>query len=95
MTKNVPRKTVYTTVATDERLIPERAVPAAANYLAQMETKFGGRDLAVFAYHCGEGCVSDFIGLAQQAKGMQNHPVTVPRLFFGANPVYDREVTRR
>ncbi|MCU1258923.1 MAG: Lytic transglycosylase, catalytic [Bryobacterales bacterium] len=92
VTKNVTRKTPYTVLVSDDRLIPERAVPAAANYLAQMENKFGGRDLAVFAYHCGEGCVSDFIALAQQAKGMQNHPITVPRLFFGANPVYDREV---
>ncbi len=90
--RNVTQKTPYTTLISDERLIPERAVPAAARYLAQMEGKFGGRDLAIFAYHCGEGCVSDFIALAQQAKGMQNHPVTVPRLFFGANPVYDREV---
>lgn len=90
--KNVTQRTPHTTLVRDDRLTPERAVPAAANYLAQMESKFGGRDLAVFAYHCGEGCVADFISLAQQAKGMQNHPVTVPRLFFGASPVHDREV---
>ena len=34
---------------------PDRAIPAAARYLAGMEQKFGGRDWAIFAYHCGAG----------------------------------------
>ncbi len=92
VTRNVTTKTPVTTLIRDERLIPERAVPAAARYLAQMQDKFGGRDLAIFAYHCGEGCVSDFISLARESKDMQNRGVTVPRLFFGANPVYARDI---
>lgn len=92
VTKNVTRRIPYQTLVRDERLIPERAIPAAATYLAQMETKFGGRDLAVFAYHCGEGCVSDFIALAQQTKDLVDHPITVPRLFFTASPVHNPEI---
>ena len=56
--KTVRRRTPYTVLARDERLIPERAIPAAAQYLAGMERTFGSRDWAIFAYHCGQGCVA-------------------------------------
>jgi soluble lytic murein transglycosylase-like protein len=55
-TKRSKRKVPYSVLVRDERLIPEKAVPAAANYLARLEQKYGGRDWAIFAYHCGEGC---------------------------------------
>ena len=90
--RTVTRKMPYEVLVRDERLNPERAIPAAANYLASMEQKFGGRDLAVFAYHCGEGCVSDFIQLAHQTPGLRDLPVTVPRLFFSSNPAHNREI---
>ena len=90
--RTVTRKVPYEVLVRDERLNPERAIPAAANYLASMEQKFGGRDLAVFAYHCGEGCVSDFIQLAHQTPGLRDLPVTVPRLFFSSNPAHNREI---
>ena len=86
------RKTPYQVLVRDDRLIPEKAIPAAAMYLSGMEAKFGGRDLAIFAYHCGEGCVSDFIQLAHQTPELRDHPVTVPRLFFTANPAHHREI---
>src|SRR5215469_7308898 len=53
--KTVIHKTPYVVAVRDDRLIPERAIPAAAHYLAGMEQKYGGIDWAVFAYHCGQG----------------------------------------
>jgi hypothetical protein len=74
----------------DDRFNPERAVPAAANYLARLQTKFGGRDWAVFAYHCGEGCVAELLPLAQAAVG--NKQPSVAAMFFAANPARHREL---
>src|SRR5579871_250511 len=47
VTRTVRHKIPYTVFGRDERLIPERAIPAAANYLARLERKFGGRDWAI------------------------------------------------
>ena len=38
--RTVRHRTPYTVTVRDDRLNPERAVPAAANYLARLETKF-------------------------------------------------------
>ncbi len=95
VTRTVATRVPYQVLVRDDRLLPERAIPAAAKYLAGMEAKFGSRDLAVFAYHCGEGCVSDFIQLAHQTPGLRDHQVTVPRLFFSANPAHNREIYER
>lgn len=92
VTRTVTHKTPYQVLVRDERMVPELAVPAAANHLAQMAARYGGRDLAIFAYHCGEGCVNNFVQLGQSASDVQNHPLTVPRLFFGGNPAYNREL---
>ncbi|MGI8989328.1 MAG: transglycosylase SLT domain-containing protein [Bryobacteraceae bacterium] len=86
------RKTPYTVRVRDDRLSPERAIPAAARYLSEMESKFGGRDLAVFSYHCGEGCVGEFLSLANEAAGVKNHPITVPRIFFSCSPAYNKDL---
>src|SRR4051794_35359002 len=40
----VRKKIPYTVLVRDERLIPERAIPAAAMYLARLEERYGGRD---------------------------------------------------
>lgn len=90
--KTVKHKIPYTVLVRDERLVPEKAIPAAANYLSQMEAHFGGRDFAVFAYHCGEGCVSNFISLAQDAQDLRGKTVTVPRLFFTSSPVHNKPI---
>ncbi len=87
----VTRKIPYTETVRDDRLNPERAVPAAANYLARLEAKFGGRDWAVFAYHCGEGCVSELLPLVEAALPRDKH-LTVADMFFGANPARNREL---
>lgn len=86
-TKKVP----YTVLVRDERLIPEKAVPAAAQYLARLEQRYGGRDWAVWAYHCGEGCASEVRGIAQRSDGMKE-PITVPKVFFAAHPARNREL---
>ena len=75
----------YTVTVRDDRMNPERAVPAAANYISRLANKFGGRDWAVFAYHCGEGCVSELLPLAQAALGEKRQP-SVAAMFFAANP---------
>ena len=95
--RTVRKKISYTVLVRDDRLLPERAIPAAAKYLAQMEQRYGGRDWAVFAYHCGEGCVSEMLALTRQARGATNPP-TVAQMFFLGSPVYNRplyEAVRR
>jgi hypothetical protein len=95
VTKVIATKTPYEVIVRDDRLVPELAVPAAANYLARMQSKFGGIDLAIFAYHCGEGCVGDFIALAKQSPDFRKEPVSVPRLFFTASPVRNHDIYQR
>jgi hypothetical protein len=95
VTKVITHKTPYEVIVRDDRLSPELAVPAAANYLARMQSKYSGIDLAIFAYHCGEGCVSDFISLAHQSPDFKKEPITVPRLFFTASPVHNRDIYQR
>jgi len=87
----VRHRTPYTITVSDDRMNPERAVPAAANYLARLETKFGGRDWAIFAYHCGEGCVAEMLPLAQAALGRKQQP-TVAGMFFAASPAFHRDL---
>ncbi|HYL78247.1 MAG TPA: transglycosylase SLT domain-containing protein [Bryobacteraceae bacterium] len=89
--KVVRHRTPYTVTVRDDRLNPERAVPAAANYLARLEIKFGRRDWAIFAYHCGEGCVSEMLPLAEAALGHKTQP-SVAAMFFAASPAFHREL---
>jgi hypothetical protein len=90
--KNVQHKVPYTVVLRDDRLVPERAIPAAAAYLSRMSARFGGRDWAVFAYHCGEGCVSYFLNLRDQLTSPAHPLTTYPSVFFSGSPVWRREL---
>ena len=90
--KNVKVKTPYHVLVRDERLDPARALPAAAMYLAGMERKFGGLDWAVWAYHCGEGCVAEFLNMARHADGLKGDPPSVAQVFFGSSPAHNREI---
>jgi hypothetical protein len=88
--RTVRRRRAYTVTVRDDRLNPDRAVPAAAHYLARLETKFGGRDWAIFAYHCGEGCVSDLLPLTEAAV---HHPHPgVADMFFAASPARNTDL---
>lgn len=91
VTQTVNRKVPYSVLVRDERLIPEKAVPAAAAYLAQLEQKYGSRDWAVFAYHCGEGCAAEVRSLVERSHGLKA-PVSVARAFFSSNPAYNRDL---
>jgi soluble lytic murein transglycosylase-like protein len=90
--RTVKHRETYTVLARDERLNPQKAVPAAAEYLAGMERRYGGRDWAIWAYHCGEGCVADFMALARGAWGATDRPPSVAQVFFGCSPVWHREL---
>jgi hypothetical protein len=90
--KTVSRRTPYTVLTRDERLIPERAIPAAAVYLAGMERTFGGRDWAIFAYHCGPGCVAEMQEITRRAHGIPKDEITVPRMYFSSSPAWNREL---
>ncbi len=90
--KTISHKTPYTVTARDDRLIPDRAIPAAAVYLAGLEQKFGSRDWAVFGYHCGIGCAGEMLELARRAQGIPKDKLTVPRMFFSASPAWNREL---
>uniref|UniRef100_Q01WD5 Lytic transglycosylase, catalytic n=1 Tax=Solibacter usitatus (strain Ellin6076) TaxID=234267 RepID=Q01WD5_SOLUE len=90
--KTVTRKTPYKVIVRDERLQPERAIPAAARYLAYMEQKYGGRDWAIFAYHCGQGCVNTMQEITRRARGIPREKMTVARMFFCNSPAWNREL---
>jgi len=90
--KTVTRRTPVKTLVRDERLLPERAIPAAAKYLAGMEQKFGGRDWAIFAYHCGQGCVTMMQDITRRARGIPRDDFTVARMFFSNTPSWNREL---
>jgi hypothetical protein len=90
--KTVQHKVPYTVILRDDRLLPEKAIPAAAAYLSRMTSRFGGRDWAVFAYHCGEGCVSYFLNLRDQLNSSSHPLTTYPSVFFSGSPVWRREL---
>ena len=89
--KTVTVRQPYTVTVRDDRLIPERAVPAAAKYLARLESRYGGQDWAVFAYHCGEGCIAEVQEAAKHSKNLGDNP-SVAAVFFGATPSYNRDL---
>jgi hypothetical protein len=91
VTRTVRQKVPYQVLVRDERMVPERAIPAAGTYLGRLAKKYGGEDWALFAYHCGEGCVNSMLTLTQNARDLQA-PYTVPKLFFSGNPVYNKEL---
>ena len=88
----VRHKETFSVLVRDDRLKPEKAIPAAATYLAGMEQRYGGRDWAIWAYHCGEGCVADFRAMAKSGKGLDDPPPSVAKVFFGCSPVWNREL---
>ena len=88
--RTIRHKMPYTVTVRDDRMNPERAAPAAARYLARMESKFGGRDWAIFAYHCGEGCVSDLLPITEAA--VHHKQPSVAEMFFAANPAQHGEL---
>ena len=90
VSRKVRHKIPYTVTVRDDRLNPLRAAPAAARYVARLETKFGSLDWAIFAYHCGEGCASDLVPLTQAA--VQHKQPTVAEMFFAANPARHAEL---
>jgi hypothetical protein len=90
--KTVVHKDPYTVLVRDDRLTPSLAVPAAAKYLAAIERKFGGRDWAIFTYHCGAGCVGAMLDLTSRARGIPRDEITVPRMFFSCSPTWNRDL---
>lgn len=92
--RTVKVKAPYKVLVRDERLDPARAIPAAARYLAGLEEKFGGLDWAVWAYHCGEGCVTQFQEMARRADGLHGNPASVAEVFFSSSPAHNRELWR-
>jgi hypothetical protein len=89
--KTVKTRTRYTVLVRDERMVPERAIPAAAAYLQRLTARYGSQDWAIFAYHCGEGCVNSMLALTENAKGIKP-PYTVAKMFFAGDPSHNREL---
>ena len=90
--RTVRHSVAYTVLLKDERTKPEKAIPAAALYLAGLEQHFGGRDWAIWAYHCGEGCVADFRSMARLTQGLDDPAASVAKVFFSCSPVWNREL---
>lgn len=59
-----------------------------------MADRYGSRDWAVFAYHCGEGCVAALMSIIQRSPGFVNGngPVSVAQAFFSASPARNRDL---
>ncbi len=91
VTRKVRSKVPYTVTVRDDRFVPERAVPAAAQYLARLVNKFGRQDWAIFAYHCGEGCVSEMQPMTEKAV-KYGAEASVAAMFFGASPAHNRQL---
>jgi hypothetical protein len=91
VTRKVRTRVPYTVTVRDDRFSPERAIPAAANYLARLSARYGRQDWAVFAYHCGEGCVAELQPLTEKVV-KYNEPVSVAAMFFAASPARNREL---
>jgi len=91
VTRKVRTKTPYVVTVRDERLKPERAIPAAANYLERLTNRYGRQDWAVFAYHCGEGCIAELQPLVEKAV-KSDEPVSVASMFFAASPAHNRDL---
>ncbi|MFZ2149994.1 MAG: transglycosylase SLT domain-containing protein [Minisyncoccia bacterium] len=83
------RTVSYTVVVKDDRLNAKKSIFAAAHYLKRLEADLGGEDLAVFAFHCGRGCVKEMVSLGKKAFG---EPVTMPRLFFLNHPSFNSKI---
>jgi hypothetical protein len=92
VTKTIRHKISYIVATRDERLMPERAISAAATYIAGLNRRYGGLDWAIFAYHCGEGCVAQMMDLTRRARGIRPDQVSVARMFFCASPAWNREL---
>jgi hypothetical protein len=90
--RTITHKEPYTVLVRDDRMVPEVAIPAAARYLAYLQRHFGGEDWAVFAYHCGTGCVTAMRDLTSRAQGIPKDEVTVARMFFSCSPTWNREL---
>jgi Transglycosylase SLT domain len=90
--RTVTHRTPYYVTVRDDRLTPSRAIPAAARYLAGMEQKFGGRDWAIFAYHCGQGCVTQMMNLTRSARGIPYNDLSVARMFFSSSPAWNHNL---
>src|SRR5579884_1549923 len=91
ISRMVRHRTRYSVLVRDERLQPARAIPAAAMYISRLQQRYGGLDWAIFAYHCGEGCVNSMKSLLEHAKGVKP-PYTVAKLFFEGSPANNREL---
>lgn len=89
--RKVRTRIPYVVTARDDRFSPERAIPAAANYLARLTQRYGRQDWAVFAYHCGEGCVAELQPLTEKIV-KYNQAVSVAAMFFAASPAYHHEL---
>ena len=90
--KTITHREPYTVLVRDDRMIPDRAIPAAARYLARLERTFGAEDWAIFAYHCGTGCVTFMKELTSRAQGIPPDEITVARMFFSCSPNWNREL---
>jgi Transglycosylase SLT domain len=87
------RKKRTVKVEVDDRMKPDKAISGAARYLSYLSRKYGSEDLAIFAYHCGEGCMAQFLEAAKKSERFKAG-VTAPKLFFLNSPAWNRELYR-
>ncbi len=82
------KKVSYLAVTYDARGDTGKSALAVARYLRGLEEKYGP-DLALFAYHCGEGCTDELLAVVNKEGGdFKERPLTMARVFFLNSPVY-------
>ena len=87
--EDLPPKTQKYQAIVDERFDPEKAIPAAARYLAGLAGRYGGVDFAVWAYHSGEGRIGS---VRKLIKKYNISAATVPVVFFGNTPAWRKDL---
>jgi hypothetical protein len=78
----------------DERFDPEKAIDAAARYLAIAQRRFGRADLAAVSYHMGIGNLQQIIRAYVSPRPPRSsdkatvaaYGITYPRLYFDSSP---------
>ncbi len=92
VTRTVRVRTPYTVLVRDERLIPERAIPAAAQYLARL----AGEIRRAWTGRCSPTTAARAVSRTcapsrSDSEGIKSPP-TVREMFFGGNPAFNREL---
>ena len=82
--RTVRHKETYTAMVRDDRLKPEKAIPAAALTWREWSSATAAATGRSGPTTAGEGCVADFRAMAQNTPGLDDPPASVARFSSAA-----------